>query len=462
MENKKIAKKSALYFIGNFSSKVLSSLLVPIYAFYISAEDLGIYDYSQTIMNIIIPIVFISIWEAIIRFILGQKDDNNKDKKFATSAMFTLGICVIFAIITLIVSKFIEISYKYYFIFMCCSTALAQIWQYYTRALEKNKLFVATSVISTIVNLSLNIFLILVLKMKIESLYISYICAQLIVFLILEVKIKIIRLIKPTNIDFSILKKMLVYSAPLVVNSIAAWLFNGFGRIIIFENLGATSNGIYTFANKFVTIITTVGNVVTMAILEEAMISLRENEFDSNYPKVLQQIFIIFLSIIIVAMPAIAVFYQFIDSTEYYESLNLLPILLIYSVFLTMSINFSVIFKTINKNKYQVTTTIAGSAVMLLVSYLLLDKLQAYAVAIGQMLSALVMLLSRYFISRKFVKYKINWLPIIALIIVYVVVSIFSLYATTIINVLITLVAIILAIWVNRDFFKDILKRRKA
>ena len=133
MENKRIAKKSLLYFIGNFSSKMLSSLLVPIYAFYIASEELGIYDYSQTIMNIVIPIVFVSIWEAIIRFILGNKDGKSKEKEFASSAVFTIGACIVLAIGIIIVGRFIEIHYIQYFIMMCCATELAQIWQYYDR-----------------------------------------------------------------------------------------------------------------------------------------------------------------------------------------------------------------------------------------------------------------------------------------------------------------------------------------
>lgn len=461
MENKRIAKKSLLYFIGNFSSKILSSLLVPIYAFYISTEDLGTYDYSQTIMNILIPIVFVSIWEAIIRFILGKKDSNNKNKELASSATFTIGACIILIIGIAIISKFAEIQYVQYFTSMCCVTALAQIWQYYARVLEKNKLYVITSVISTAVNLLLNILLIVVLKWRIEALYISYIVAQLVIFLIIELKLKIVKLIKKENIDIKLLKEMIIYSAPLVVNSIVAWIFNGLGKIIIFENLGASSNGIYTFVNKFVTIITTVGNVVTMAILEEAMMSLREKQFDSNYPKVLQQIFMLFLSLIFVAMPAIAVFYHFIDTTEYYESLNLLPFLLPYSVFLVMSINFGIIFKTIDKNKYQVTTTIAGSIVMLLVSYIFLNQYGVYAVAVGQMLSALIMLLTRYFISKKLVEYNINWTPIICLTIGYIIVSIISIYSNWIINIFITIICIITAIYVNREFLKEAFKRRQ-
>ena len=460
MENKRIAKKSLLYFIGNFSSKMLSSLLVPIYAFYIASEELGIYDYSQTIMNIVIPIVFVSIWEAIIRFILGNKDGKSKEKEFASSAVFTIGACIVLAIGIIIVGRFIEIHYIQYFIMMCCATALAQIWQYYARVSEKNKLYVATSVISTIVNLSLNIVLILVLKWRIEALYISYICAQLVIFIILELKLKIRKFVKVQNIDLKLLKEMIIYSAPLVVNSIATWIFSGFGRIIIFENLGASSNGIYTFANKFVTIITTVGNVVTMAILEEAMISLRNNQLDSNYPKTLEQIFRLFLSLILVAMPAISIFYEFIGTTEYYQSLNLLPILLLYAVLVTMSTNFGIIFKTINKNKYQVITTIAGSIVMLLISYLFLKTAGVYAVAVGQALSALVMLLGRYFISKKFVKYSINWFPIIALMIGYGIISVITIKFSLIVNSIILLGTIGTVILINKEFLQEILKKR--
>lgn len=126
-----------------------------------------------------------------------------------------------------------------------------------------------------------------------------------------------------------------------------------------------------------------------------------------------------------------------------------------------MSTNFGVIFKTINKNKYQVITTIIGSVVMLAVSYIFLSNLGAYAVAIGQMLSALAMLLSRYFISRKFVEYSINWLPIIALIGVYAIVCIASIYSTLIITSIVMMITIIFALIINKDFIKEIFKRRK-
>ena len=116
----------------------------------------------------------------------------------------------------------------------------------------------------------------------------------------------------------------------------------------------------------------------------------------------------------------------------------------------------------IDKNKHQVTTTIAGSIAMLLVSYLFLNQYGVYAVAVGQMISAIVMLFSRYFISKRLVEYNINWFPIMGLTIGYIIVSIISIYSNWIINIFVTIICIIIAIYVNREFLKEIFKRRQT
>ena len=54
MRTERLAKKAGIYFIGNLSTKFLSVIVVFIYAFYINAEDLGKYEYIQTISNIIL------------------------------------------------------------------------------------------------------------------------------------------------------------------------------------------------------------------------------------------------------------------------------------------------------------------------------------------------------------------------------------------------------------------------
>lgn len=60
-------KKTSIYFIGTLSTKMISVMLVPIYAYFVAVNDLSDYDYFATIASTLSPIVFAAIWEAILK-----------------------------------------------------------------------------------------------------------------------------------------------------------------------------------------------------------------------------------------------------------------------------------------------------------------------------------------------------------------------------------------------------------
>ena len=68
-------KKIGLYFVGTFSTRLLSVLLVPIYAYFVSSVDLGEYDYIYAIVNILYPIAFLCIWESILKYGMQRQED---------------------------------------------------------------------------------------------------------------------------------------------------------------------------------------------------------------------------------------------------------------------------------------------------------------------------------------------------------------------------------------------------
>ena len=109
MENKneKLAKKSLIYFIGSLSSKILNFILVPIYAYTISSSDLGNYDYIITLANIIIPVIYIVLWDGILKFSLSQKAEEKKIT--TTSSLFILTINIVLMVLNLLSEYFIII-----------------------------------------------------------------------------------------------------------------------------------------------------------------------------------------------------------------------------------------------------------------------------------------------------------------------------------------------------------------
>lgn len=460
MENKKIIKKSGLYLIGNLSSKILTSLLVPIYAFYVSSADLGTYDYSHTIMNILIPILFISVWDAIIRFVLSEKREREKEKAIASSAIFTCLMNAVILVCGLTFGFLFKANDIIYLTLMISAGSLAQIWQFYSRALGRNTVYVCASLGGTIVNLGLNILLVCVLHVGLAALYISFITGQLCVFVIAESFVHVHKYIRKRNFDLDILKRMLCFSAPLVANSIAMWLISGFGRTVIVNELGPSVNGLYSFANRFVNIVNVFGSVISMAILEEAMISLREKGFDDKYPQTIETLFRFFQSLILTAVPALVLFYHIFSATEYYESVHYLPILFLYAVFLTMATNLGVAFNVLNKTQIQFTTTVLGAVVTVAVSYLLINFIGIYGVLIGQCAGALSMMVSRYLMINRFVAFKIHWAVILIKMIIYLVVTNLLTSANLYVNVIALLLCGCYALYDNRMLLADLFKRK--
>ncbi|WP_349643640.1 lipopolysaccharide biosynthesis protein [Bacillus wiedmannii] len=450
-------KKVGIYFIGMLSSKVLSVLLIPIYAFYVSSDILGYYDYTLTIMSILIPCIYIAIWEAVLRFILSEKDEIEKKAAIATSAIFSLFMtCILVIGIVIYGNLFMdETRVMLSIAIMFASYGLANIWQYFARAFEENRVYVYAGIIGTIINFILVVLLVCIFKLGIQGLFISYIFGQASILIFIESKINVWQYIKIKYFKIDMLKRMLMFSAPLVLNLTSIWLMSAFGRFIITKKISMDANGLFSFASKFSLIVTMIGSVVTMAIIEEAITSAKTKGFNSNFTRTIESIFKIFQSIILIAVPLIVIFYNIIHKTDYYTSMQYAPWLLLYAVATTMSSNLGSVFQAINKTKYQFTTTVMGALVTVALSYGLISIIGIYAVIIGQIMGGIVMMLMRYRLINKYIDFKIKWMPIVGMTALFLGITVVCLNSNLVINIIILLLIMVFLGYQNWNYVKQ-------
>ncbi|MDX8047129.1 oligosaccharide flippase family protein [Gracilibacillus sp. S3-1-1] len=464
MISKSLMKKSGLYFIGNLSSKIMSVLLIPIYAFYITPNDLGYFDFSQTLMGVLSPIILLAIWEAILKFVLSEDNEQVKRKIITTAILFSLFTSLIITLGTIIFDVLFEFSiqYLYLILFMIVLHSLVFVWQYYSRAYGENKLFVLSGILSTIVNFIFVIVLVVLLDLGLFGLLVSYNIGQLTIIIIIEKKLKIIKNIKFLDFEGTILKKMLYFSSPLVLNLTSAWLISGFGRFIVTLNLGVDENGVYSFANRFALIITTLGTVVTMAIIEEAILAVKKKGLDDNFGKTIDSLFKIFQSMIILLIPLIVVFYDiFLSDSEYYNSLLYIPGLLIFAVFNSMASNIGSVFQALDKTKYLFITTLLGAVVTVAVSVIFINTYGILAVIVAQILGALTMMFSRYILANNFSSLKVRWSPVIIQSTLFLFISFICLNSNIIITIILEIIIIALIIFFNRKLVTKVLNKLK-
>ena len=75
--NKYLIKNTTIFTISNFSTKIISFFLIPLYTWKLTKADYGIVDLLFTISTFLYPVLTLNIVEAVFRFSM-DKDKNDK------------------------------------------------------------------------------------------------------------------------------------------------------------------------------------------------------------------------------------------------------------------------------------------------------------------------------------------------------------------------------------------------
>lgn len=424
MHVERFFKKILIYFVGNFSSKILISLLIPIYAIFVSAEDLGVYDYLQTIMNVYIILAFIAVWEAVLRFVLIEEYQN---KKVNTDNIICFS-CIVAGIVfglTVIISIYCKLGIlnSFFNATMNSLYGIAMVWQYLSRAYEKNMIYVKSGIIGTTINFIAVIIFVCLMKMGLTGLLLSYSLGRLSIVLFIESKLTFFKNFNVSNFKISVMKKILKFSFPLAVNSLAGWMLGGIGSILIINKLGKSTNGLYAFSTKFSSLIISLGSIFVMALMEEVLIEFRKEYNERGFEEMLNTLSRIFIIGSTLILPLIGIFYILISGSDYVNSLNYIPFLICYALFTVIASAMGTLFQVLDKTQYQFITTLIGATVMIVISVCRLSKMTIYDVLIGQVFGAFFMLLSRYIIIKKTISIHLEWIEHIKHLVMYILVS---------------------------------------
>lgn len=408
-------KKTGLYFIGNMSSKIMTALLVPVYAFYVSAYDLGAYDYSQTIMQIAVPILYMAIWEAVLKYVISS-DDKNQQNEYIGNSFFLSLLSTIAIIMFIIIFHFITpLPYPVLVCIMMIVYTYCMLLQYCSRSLKENTIYVVSGIISTIINFLFIFLLVVILKKGLWGLYISYIMGQAVGCSILFIKLKFWTRISYIHFEWKTVKILLYFSIPMAVNLASGWLINGAGKIIINMNLGNEVNGLYSYANKFGTLVTMITGVVSMALMEEFYIRMNDEGINYYFSQKCNQIWEMILSVFSFVLPLIGIYYIFIQNTEYYISLKYVPICIMSACVSSFATNVGGVFQIKNIIHYAFLTTLAGGTVTILVAVLSVGKYGVAGVVTAQLMGSTTLMFTRYLVAHKLMKYSMNYDRIIIL-----------------------------------------------
>ena len=177
----KLAGNTLIFAIGSFGAKFLSFFLIRLYTGCLNTDEYSTADLLYQTVNILYPIVTMSMADAIIRF--------GMDKGYDSRAVYTgaitstvMGLAVLALLSPLFNLWDIYTGYSFLLYVYCYFSSFRQIASNFVRAKGYVKLFAVDGIISTLTIVIFNVIFLVVCKMGVEGYILSIILSDALSF----------------------------------------------------------------------------------------------------------------------------------------------------------------------------------------------------------------------------------------------------------------------------------------
>lgn len=465
----RVIKTTVIYFIGNFASKLLSFVLLPLYTTYLTSADYGSVDIIMSSLPLIAPIFTMQVTESVFRFLMTNNTDEDR-KKTITNALgiFIFGISIFTILYFIFILKF-NFSYSTLFVIYFFITYFGMFLQQVLRGLQRTIEYAITGIISTVVQVTLNIFLIVKVGLGGEALLISSVMGSLVIAVFIIIRTKIWRYIDIKKLTMNEVRNQLAFGIPLIPNQIAWWAIGLLGKYVLLYYHGIADNGILAVANKFPNLITIVNSIFLTAWTENVIREYDSKDRDEFFTTGLVSFTIFTISLASILLPAIKIYNVLIINGEFIDAWKFVPVLIIGSSFNSIAAFLGTIYTASMKTKQAFATTIVSAISNLIMSLILIPALSIWGVVISNMVSFAVLYLVRIKSIKNIINLKIDFLKLIPSL-VLLIISIFAYYTLSIYyQILMVVVLGIITLYLNRkivinllDFFTKIKSKKHS
>ncbi len=426
---KELFSNTMLFAIANFGSKVLVFLMVPLYTSVLSTKEFGATDLITTIVSLLIPLFTVSIVDGVLRYCFL--------KEYSLKEIFSAGLKVILAGFILVICLYLTLQnlhffedIKQYLIFvpaLFITTSVQRLLSNFARGIDKVKASAFNGIVQTFCMVSLNLLFLLVFKLGVLGYLYSLLISELVSIIYLSICVKPIKYLQKST-DWNLTKDMILYSAPLVPNSISWWMLGSLNRFLLKFYLGLSAVGAFAAAMRIPTILTVITNIFAEAWLLSAMKDYGTDESKSFIPKVYKYYFTLTTILTAVNVMLSKPLANLLLSGEFKQYWFLIPFLLLSVYFGALSGFLGAIFSAEKKTSLHFVSTMIGAVVSLLATILFIEEMGIILISVSIMLGNFFVWLIREIMVKKYMELGVNILKFAITYILLFAISILTIY----------------------------------
>lgn len=408
---KNFLKSSSIYFMGQMLSKIMVVLLLPIYTKMINPADYGYYDLVNTCINIISTLIYVEIWTGALRYILDYAEEKKKYIIINNSLFLFIVLSILAVIVVIVVNKFLPIEYAGLVLIYTITLCMQNIYGNIARGVNKGTVYAISGIIYTFCNIFLNILFLVFLKMDYSSLYISAIISSIIQCIIIEINVKIIKNFKYKDLNVKLMKKLISFSFPYCINTIAFWFLNSYAKIAISSNLSVENNGYFSIAAKFPMVLQLFASCFSLAWQEIAFSKKGTKEELSKFYSEFAKRYVEYISLIVlILIPVIKIIFPIFIDSQYNEAQQLIPLYLVSMAISILCSFITTVFGAIKVTKSLFVSSLISGIVNVIIIHLLIGKIGLMAANISMLIGFITNIVIRKLVLTKYIYVEFNFI----------------------------------------------------
>ncbi|UCE07837.1 MAG: oligosaccharide flippase family protein, partial [bacterium] len=426
----RLTKQSLIYGIGQVLSKAIVIVLLPIHTDKLTTDQYGVFNILLLFIGLMAIVYSFGLNTAFLQFYLLESDKKNKDKYFTTAFVATLVIAAVLSLFVysfkVPVSKLLFHSDQYQdlmnlVIGILSFDAFILLAKNILRAEERPAFYALVSLANVAVNCILNIKYVVHDGLGVKGILLANLLASGITFiLLLPITIKHL---KP-SFSREMLNNMLKFGLPFLPSALSIFLIDSVDRKLIERFLGLEAVGIYGAGYKVSLIIKLFINAFNIAWVPFFLSIANDQNAKNIFSKVLSYftiisslIFLIF-TMFVNQIVRLKFFGYTIVGKEYWDSTQIVPIVILAYVCYGFFVNFQVSVFLKHKTKYFAYINVAGAVTNIVSNLFLIPTFKLMGAAYATLLSYLLMAVLLYFITQRIypIRYELTKLLKISLI----------------------------------------------
>ncbi len=441
---KKLAGQTVVYGLSTMLARFINYMLLPLHTAVFIPSDYGVVSALYAYVSLMNVLFTYGMETGFFRFATHEK---NKQKVYATAQISVLVSSVFFGVLISFFAPSIaaligfpnHADYVICFAWVLALDAISAIPFARLRLENRPVKYGMIKLINVLVNVCFTVWFLIIQpylktgewfhKLESDSIIYVFICnliASAVTLVVVIYMVRNVRMEKSKSdsldseieaenssgtlkIDFVIWKKMLLYSLPLLIVGLAGMVNEAFDRVLLlnflpFDSIKNLSQvGIYSASYKISILMTLFVQAYRMAA--EPFFFNESKKLDAKimYARTMNY-FVIACSIIFVfVMCSLDIFKTlFLRDVNYFEGLQIVPILLLANLCLGVYYNLTIWYKLTDKTLFGSYISVMGAVITISLNFYLIPKIGYLGSAWATLACYACMMIASYFSGQKF------------------------------------------------------------